>query len=715
MSTEVEIREPLWEALAPISVPAGTLITKPDWHAPRKSGPVEVGEDGEPVTEWAIAPYCTCRSAGKLGYRDRGDGKFVAACCDRPARGVYEYAGNEALGGKIPADFEGRAFGPGEGVDEVGVSMVLTAGPPEPEYRVTVTAETTEGPQTLTSEGMPLGEATDALAGVIAGVGEEFIVETSIDGHTRESTPNGPDYCRECSRSVSDWISWPCSPEKVSEAKASADAFHASAVVLNEQDPTPAPQEPVVDAWAAEVQEANVASFVALAHAIVSDPVTYPPLEVVADSCGVCGAPGNHWDADLCDWLPCPAGEVAAPPVAVAGLCEVTELDPSTCAHCLGTVAPEVEAVVSGSYLDEPTPVSALVASFIQQNPPPAVVVPSSTEVIVSGTVGGLPARGSVGARGKMKVSNSELRKFKRCRRSWWLSYYRGLTPRKDGVGPLSLGNMIHHPLELYYAQPVRDPEAFNWETPLAVYVEARLADPDLPDHLHGQMLDDYELVKIMLRGYFEWLAEEGADSEIHVLAAEREIEAFLETIDGVDVWLIGKLDTEVEMKADGRRAFMDHKSAANMTDLPKMGQKDEQFLTYGLLQRLEALAEGRTEDRFANGGVWNILRKVKRTATAKPPFYGRAGVSHNDEAYRNFYARVWGEVRDMLAVRANLDAGGNHHVEAYPNPTRDCSWDCPFVSICPQFDDGSDVESVIEMEFVTHDPYARYEEIEKG
>jgi hypothetical protein len=30
-------------------------------------------------------------------------------------------------------------------------------------------------------------------------------------GHTRTSTPEGPDYCAECSAAINDWVPWPCS------------------------------------------------------------------------------------------------------------------------------------------------------------------------------------------------------------------------------------------------------------------------------------------------------------------------------------------------------------------------------------------------------------------------------------------------------------------------------------------------------------------------
>jgi hypothetical protein len=278
----------------------------------------------------------------------------------------------------------------------------------------------------------------------------------------------------------------------------------------------------------------------------------------------------------------------------------------------------------------------------------------------------------------------------------------------REGVGPLSIGNLLHSVLEDYYTTENRDPATFDFETPLAALTEARLADERLPEHAHPAQIEQAELAKIMLRGYFEWLQDDGADSDLEILSAEEEIEAYLGEIQGVDVWLMGKLDVRARFRSTGETVFVDHKSVQTLLDIPKTGLIDEQLKMYGLLERM-------VSDTRTGGGLWNMLRKVKRTASAKPPFYGRAGVRHNDEVYRTFYARIWGEVSDIVRTTALLDAGGDHHVVAYPNPTRDCSWDCPFFDICPQFDDGSDVEGVIEAEYEVHDPYARYLELEKS
>lgn len=314
-----------------------------------------------------------------------------------------------------------------------------------------------------------------------------------------------------------------------------------------------------------------------------------------------------------------------------------------------------------------------------------------------------------------MKFANTELQTFKRCKRKWWLAFYHRLRLRREGIGPLSIGNMVHAPLEAYYAMPDRDPATFDWKRTLDAHYQDRLNHPEFPHDKAPEMQTEYELAQLMLKGYFEWLVDEGADSDIEIIAAEREVEVYLDTILGTQVHLIGKLDTEIRLKADGRRAFEDHKTVAALAILPKQIEINEQFRFYGLLQRLEAVQRGTGETQFAHGGVLNMLRKVKRTAGSKPPYYGRAGIEHNDEVYRTFYTRVWGEVYDLLTLRARLDAGADPQQVAYPTTGMDCDWACPFRPICPRFDDGSDVAAIIEGDFEQHDPYARYVEVEKG
>ena len=115
--------------------------------------------------------------------------------------------------------------------------------------------------------------------------------------------------------------------------------------------------------------------------------------------------------------------------------------------------------------------------------------------------------------------------------------------------------------------------------------------------------------------------------------------------------------------------------------------------------------------DQRVEGGLYRLLKKVKRTAKAAPPFYQEMTVRHNIYGLRSFWAQLQGVLRDMLATRTALLAGGDHQVYAYPNPTTECRWKCPFFTICPMFDDGSDVEAVINDDYEEVNPYAYYDD----
>lgn len=127
-------------------------------------------------------------------------------------------------------------------------------------------------------------------------------------------------------------------------------------------------------------------------------------------------------------------------------------------------------------------------------------------------------------------------------------------------------------------------------------------------------------------------------------------------------------------------------------------------------LARSTELAEG----FLSQGAILNMLRKVKRTARAQPPFYARHTVQHNTEELRNHWRHLVGIALEIRRMTELLDAGGDPQLLAPPTPARDCRYSCEFFTICPLVDDGSDVESVIEFEYTHVDPMQRYtEEVE--
>lgn len=301
-------------------------------------------------------------------------------------------------------------------------------------------------------------------------------------------------------------------------------------------------------------------------------------------------------------------------------------------------------------------------------------------------------------------VTNSEKQTFQDCRRRWYLAYHRGLAPRKEREhGPLPLGTRVHAGLEALYLG----------EDPIEVYeayasVSRERLDPEFDDVKKFE--SEVELGRIMLAGYLDWLAEEGADDGLEVIAPEESVAASLDRVDGDDrpVHLLGKLDLRVRRELDGAVLFMDHKTAQSFARVFETLAINEQFLTYQLLDRLNLIQAG-SDSPPATGSLVNVLRKVKRTATAKPPFYRREEIHHGDVELRNFWRRIHSVVTDMLQVEARLAAGEDHLTACPPRQSVDCTWRCAFHKVCHLFDDGSHAEEALEAHYVPRDPLLRY------
>jgi hypothetical protein len=172
-------------------------------------------------------------------------------------------------------------------------------------------------------------------------------------------------------------------------------------------------------------------------------------------------------------------------------------------------------------------------------------------------------------------------------------------------------------------------------------------------------------------------------------------------------VILQGKIDMRVRRKIDGARMIRDFKTVGgSFADFGAMAHMNEQVKTYMLLDEAQEQDE---DGARTDGAIFTMLRKVKRGAYAKPPFYDQIEVRHNRFTLRAFLEQVEGTFEDMLRVRDALDAGGSHYKNAYPTPTKDCKWKCQFFAICPLFDDGSAAEAALSDSFESADPYGYY------
>jgi hypothetical protein len=271
-------------------------------------------------------------------------------------------------------------------------------------------------------------------------------------------------------------------------------------------------------------------------------------------------------------------------------------------------------------------------------------------------------------------------------------------------TGALALGSRIHEALDMYYSKDIPLLEAHSQliDIDKKILVESYRDTYDLES--------EAELGRIMLEGYLQWVEENGIDAELEMISTEEIISMPL--LDN-SVVLQGKIDMRVRRKADGVRMFRDFKTVGgSFTDFSSMAHMNEQILTYMMLETAQNKEGERSE-----GGIFTMLKKVKRSANARPPFYEQLEVRHNVFALRSFWQRIHGTLSDMLNTRKALDEGGDHRFVAYPRPSRDCKWKCQFFTICPMFDDGSAAEAAIEDAFEVSNPYAYYgvEEEKKG
>lgn len=332
-------------------------------------------------------------------------------------------------------------------------------------------------------------------------------------------------------------------------------------------------------------------------------------------------------------------------------------------------------------------------------------------------------------------ISNSELQTWKRCRRKWYLTYYRKLTPRiSDPTTLMESGTRVHVALSEWYS-----PNRTNTTNPLEVH--ARLIDeasdqlikeslpdyggfdPEDPEHqLLTTRLNELEkcaaLERAMIEGYLEWVAQTGADEEFEIIGSEMPIVVPISDFGVlgrfIELYGIGILDVRVRRKSDGTIAFLDHKTVQSLTQPIPTLRQNEQMLHYILLEeerQYGSLPErGVYSNTIPTGAYYNMIRRVKRTASAKPPFFAREFISHTQQEVMNHRSHVVGAAHDIISTGIQLRNGMNdHHELAYPSVTMNCSWDCPFFSVCYMFDDNSHPEAALAGLYKTHDPLERY------
>lgn len=332
-----------------------------------------------------------------------------------------------------------------------------------------------------------------------------------------------------------------------------------------------------------------------------------------------------------------------------------------------------------------------------------------------------MPAAEEVDDDNVFTITNSQVQTAKRCKRKWWLGWYRGLAPRHENLlNVRATGSRVHKALQAWYVPdgmtPVDPRDALerilteDW-TRIVTAATERGHDEFVIADLTDKFNKSAGLERAMIEGYVQWLQETGADSQLKIIASETTLKAHLYDhvrSDGqvVPVQAMGLLDVRAYRTTDGANLFVDHKTVGDLKSPVAMLPQNEQMIHYLLLEWLSS-EDGETH---CDGALYNMMRRVKRTTTAKPPFYDRYEVRHNQFELESYKRRLIAETRDIMHMIETLDAGADPMDVAYPSPTKDCTWGCDFFSICSMFDDGSRVEDALESLFVEVDPNAHYE-----
>jgi hypothetical protein len=314
-------------------------------------------------------------------------------------------------------------------------------------------------------------------------------------------------------------------------------------------------------------------------------------------------------------------------------------------------------------------------------------------------------------SQGYQLYSNSEIQTFKDCRRRWWLTYFRWMgLKHESSVGALAIGDRIHRALQGWYVPDSGrrvDPRtglerliAEDWTK-----VTGALGSESVDPYLEKRFSAEAVLERAMIEGYMEWLAHEGHDANLKIISSEQYVEADISDLFDDKVKLIAKLDVQAERTSDGVRLFLDHKTVTEFQTWRRLAPIHEQMLHYHLIEWLST-EEG---EKRCDGALYNMLRKVKRTSTAKPPFYDRIEVHHNLTELESFKTRMLGTITDIRRVRQQLDDGVDPLTVVYPRPTRDCSWKCDFFQVCGMVDDGSRFEDMLKELYTSRDPLAYY------
>jgi hypothetical protein len=267
-------------------------------------------------------------------------------------------------------------------------------------------------------------------------------------------------------------------------------------------------------------------------------------------------------------------------------------------------------------------------------------------------------------------IRQSAIQDFLDCRRKFYWGYIVGIEfDFDDGPRPWTTadyGTAFHEAMGAYYLGKDWKRAIRTWGK--KIWPEGPPSDADL------------EMVKIMVQGHIDDLAEDGADIGEETVAVEEEIVATVVDVNGWTVRIHGKVDRRIELE-NGIKIIDDWKST---TKLDSTLQYIQQLGRYAVIVRA---ATGWRADRVRSTQV----KRVKRQGQG--PFYSRPWLALNEDAYAMHAANLRAVLTDIATCIEN-DGPWYEHV------TGECSWKCRVQTICQAQQQGDDPGMLVDLHY---------------
>lgn len=363
-------------------------------------------------------------------------------------------------------------------------------------------------------------------------------------------------------------------------------------------------------------------------------------------------------------------------------------------------------------------------------------------------------------------IRTSERRDLGRCVARWWWAWREGLREKGTPAPPLWFGIGVHIALALWYCGPgaKRGPHpAETWED----YCGSELTfmktlDPS--DEKFNRYVEARELGRVMLEGYVD---RYGRDEHKLYISPEQTFklavpwsdrQALFDYVSGeIMAYYCGTFDGVWRHADSGWLLLDEHKTckALFLKHLPLDNQgggywavAERTLQDQGLIKQAERLrgieynflvkrlpddrpkdAEGYatnnpvkadyvraldginewTEDRLLKWTVEQLKHAARlnhitvlgeRSKNQPGPLFHREPIYRTRPQRANMLRRVQDEAVVMQAYRQGL-------LPITKNSTKDCSWDCPFYTMCELQEAGGNWEDFRDLQFKVEDPYA--------